>query len=57
MGAREVTERVCPYCGYIYDENVGDPAHDIPPGTSWDALPDDWECPSCGGEKSAFIIE
>ena len=35
----------CP-CGYIYDEAVE--------GTPFDALPDDWECPTCGLGKDAF---
>lgn len=37
-------------CGYVYDPRIGDPAHGIPPGTSFDDLPEDWICPECGTE-------
>ncbi len=44
----------CTVCGYIYDENEGDPDNDIPPGTKWEDLPEDWVCPVCGAEKDQF---
>ncbi len=44
----------CTVCGYIYDENEGDPDNDIPPGTKWVDLPEDWVCPVCGAEKDQF---
>ncbi len=37
----------CPACGYIYDEEKED--------VKFDDLPDDWECPICGEEKTEFI--
>lgn len=39
----------CVNCGYVYDEKTGEPASKIPPGTPLESLPDDWECPDCGG--------
>ncbi len=30
---------------------------DIPPGTSWDDVPDDWKCPDCGALKAEFEME
>jgi rubredoxin len=45
---------VCPICGYIYDEAVGRPEDGIAPGTTWQALPEDWVCPLCGAPKSVF---
>jgi rubredoxin len=44
----------CTACGYIYDPDVGDPEHDIPPGTPFESLPDDWVCPQCGVGKEFF---
>ncbi len=44
----------CTVCGYIYDEDDGDPDGGIPPGTKWEDLPDDWVCPVCGAEKDQF---
>ncbi|PKM62980.1 MAG: rubredoxin [Firmicutes bacterium HGW-Firmicutes-21] len=41
-------------CGYIYDPAVGDPDSGIAPNTAWEALPEDWVCPVCGLDKSAF---
>ncbi len=45
----------CEACGYIYDEEKGDPDNGIAPGTSFDDLPDDWECPVCGIDKESFV--
>ncbi len=44
----------CGSCDYVYDEAHGDPDEGIPPGTEWDALPDDWICPECGADKEDF---
>jgi rubredoxin len=44
----------CTVCGYIYDPAVGDPDANIPPGTPFGKLPDDWVCPMCGAAKSDF---
>ena len=45
---------ICAVCGYIYDEELGDPDNGIEPGTLWIDLPDDYECPLCGEPKDAF---
>ncbi|MHB0935638.1 MAG: rubredoxin [Armatimonadota bacterium] len=44
----------CTLCGYVYDPQVGDPDSNIPAGTSFDDLPDDWACPECGAGKEDF---
>jgi rubredoxin len=44
----------CLNCGHIYDEATGDPTQEVPPGTRWDDIPDDWICPDCGSEKRDF---
>jgi rubredoxin len=44
----------CQVCGLIYDEALGWPEEDIPPGTRWADLPDDWTCPDCGAAKADF---
>ncbi|HEY8419298.1 MAG TPA: rubredoxin [Clostridia bacterium] len=43
-------------CGYIYDEAEGDPENGILPGTKFEDLPEDWTCPQCGLDKSAFTL-
>ncbi len=45
---------ICRACGLIYDEELGDPDSGLPPGTRYEAIPDDWECPICGVTKSDF---
>jgi rubredoxin len=39
---------VCLVCGYVYDPEAGDPSQDVPPGTAFEDLPEDWLCPDCG---------
>jgi rubredoxin-NAD+ reductase len=42
----------CIVCGWIYDEALGDPDSGIKPGTKFEDIPDDWECPECGVTKT-----
>jgi rubredoxin len=44
----------CKTCGKIYDEALGDARLGIAPGTRWEDLPEDWECPGCGACKAMF---
>lgn len=44
----------CIVCGYVYDPEVGDLDNGIAPGTSFEALPEDWVCPDCGAGKDMF---
>ncbi len=48
---------VCTICGYVYDPEQGDPDNDVDPGTKWEDVPDDWECPVCGASKDDFEKE
>ena len=45
---------VCQICGYEYDEDLGAPDKGIAPGTKFEDLPDDFECPLCGVGKDNF---
>ena len=45
---------VCDTCGWEYDPEVGYPEGGIEPGTAFEDLPDDFECPLCGVGKSEF---
>ena len=47
----------CDICGWIYDEKAGDPENGIEPGTKFEDLPDDFECPLCGVGKDSFSEE
>jgi rubredoxin len=44
----------CSICDHIYDPAEGDPQSDIPAGTPFEELPDDWYCPDCGAMKADF---
>ncbi|MFE3175101.1 fatty acid desaturase [Amycolatopsis sp. NPDC059090] len=47
---------MCPGCGYVYDEQRGDPREGFPAGTPWSSIPDSWCCPDCGvREKVDFV--
>ena len=45
---------VCDLCGWEYDEEKGYPEDGIAPGTEWDDVPDDFECPMCLVGKDQF---
>lgn len=47
---------VCDVCGYVYDPEIGDPDSGIAPGTPFEEIPDDWECPDCGVTKEDFSV-
>jgi rubredoxin len=41
----------------VYDPELGDPDNGVEPGTKWEDVPDDWECPVCGASKDDFEKE
>jgi len=45
---------ICSNCGYIYNPVEGDPMGNIPPGTAFEQLPDNWCCPLCYLGKDVF---
>ena len=47
---------ICTVCDWIYDPEVGDPDGGIVPGTQFEDIPDDWECPECGATKDDFEV-
>ena len=46
----------CRDCIYFYDPLLGDPGQGIPPGTSFEDLPDNWKCPVCSVGKRRFKL-
>lgn len=53
-GVLKMDKYECKLCGYVYDPEVGDPDGGIAPGTKFEDIPDDWECPVCGASKDDF---
>lgn len=52
-----MTKYVCDVCGWEYDEEQGAPDLGIEPGTKFEDLPDDFECPLCSVGKDSFSEE
>ena len=48
---------VCEVCGWEYDEEAGAPELGVAPGTKFEDLPDDFECPLCAVGKEHFAPE
>ncbi|MFC1595293.1 rubredoxin [Gemmatimonadota bacterium] len=46
----------CLACSYCYDPREGAAQQGISAGTSFDDLPDDFTCPSCGGPRGGFNL-
>lgn len=46
----------CGVCWQVYDPVVGDPLGQIPPGTSFAALPENWVCPGCEAARQRFLL-
>ena len=44
----------CIPCDYIYDPVEGDSDGGVSPGTVFEDLPEDWECPICDVGKDEF---
>ena len=49
-----IAKLVCDVCAYMYDEELGDLEAGIEPGTKFEDLPDDFECPMCSVGKDQF---
>lgn len=47
----EYYQYVCLECGWIYDESLGMPERNIPAGTKWESLPEDFICGDCDVTK------
>jgi rubredoxin len=45
----------CRICWHVYDPEKGDDVWQIPPGTPFEELPENWSCPVCEALKDKFI--
>lgn len=45
----------CRSCGYVYVPSKGDNQGNVPAGTLFTELSNDWRCPVCGVRKTQFI--
>lgn len=44
----------CDVCGYVYDPEKGEEDAGVAPGTAFEDLEADFECPLCGAGKEEF---
>ncbi len=49
-----LTRYECKACGYVYEPTEGDSRREIPSGTPFTELPEDWICPVCSAPTSQF---
>ena len=54
IGRNKLMKYVCDVCGWEYDEEEGYPEGGIAPGTKWEDVPEDFECPLCNVGKDQF---
>jgi rubredoxin len=45
----------CRSCGYVYEPSKGDSKNNVPAGTLFEDLPENWRCPVCGVSRAQFI--
>jgi rubredoxin len=50
----EKSRHKCLVCGYVYDPEIGDIKGHIVKDTSFNKLPNDWQCPICRSKKEKF---
>lgn len=46
----------CKICWHIYDPKEGCEYWQIPAGTPFSKLPDQWTCPECDGARDDFMV-
>ncbi|MGB8327279.1 MAG: [NiFe]-hydrogenase assembly chaperone HybE [Steroidobacteraceae bacterium] len=52
----DATALECGICWHVYDPTLGDDTKQVPAGTPFAALPDDWRCPNCDAPKQKFMV-
>jgi rubredoxin len=45
----------CGVCWHVYDPAEGDSVWQIPPGTPFSELPEDWRCPNCDAPAQKYM--
>jgi rubredoxin len=53
---RQTARFECRICWTLYDPAEGDPVRQIPPGTPFTELPEDWCCPICEAPRAQFLL-
>jgi rubredoxin len=56
VGAGAMARFECGVCWHVYDPAEGDPVAQIPPGTAFADLPENWLCPGCDAARQRFLL-
>ena len=56
LGVRPEDKLECGICWWVYDPGQGDETRNVPPGTAFADLPDDWCCPGCDAPRHKFMV-
>ncbi|AWK89714.1 [NiFe]-hydrogenase assembly chaperone HybE [Azospirillum thermophilum] len=51
----DATRMECKICWHVYDPAEGCEVWQVPPGTPFAALPEEWRCPVCDGARDQFM--
>lgn len=54
-GPGEPERMECGVCWHVYDPAVGDDVWQVPAGTAFADLPEDWRCPNCDAPRHKFM--
>ncbi|MCF8178064.1 MAG: rubredoxin [Sulfuritalea sp.] len=46
----------CGVCWRVYDPAEGDPISQVPAGTAFADLPENWVCPGCEAARQRFLL-
>lgn len=47
---------ICTVCATIYNPDLGIPEDDIPPGTPFEEISQNWLCTVCGSPKDKYVL-
>ena len=56
QNANDLARMECGICWTVYDPGDGDPVAQIPSGTPFNGLPEDWRCPNCDAPREKFMM-
>jgi rubredoxin len=54
LDPKDMDRYECAACGYVYAPTKGDERSNIPPGVTFEDLPQVWKCPVCTAPKKRF---
>ncbi len=56
LGVKPEDKLECGICWWVYDPEQGDETRNVPSGTAFADLPEDWCCPGCDAPRHKFMV-